>query len=138
MTYKLFVCSLLLSIFVGIAGCEKADSLQTTSSGLQYEVLQGGKGDPIGSGVIAEVHYTGWLLDGTKFDSSKDRNTPFTFPVGKGAVIRGRDEGVAAMRVGEIRKLTIPPELAYGDRGAGNIIPPGSTLIFEVELLGRK
>ena len=138
MTYKLFVCSLLLSIFVGIAGCEKADSLQTTSSGLQYEVLQGGKGDPIGSGVIAEVHYTGWLLDGTKFDSSKDRNTPFTFPVGKGAVIRGWDEGVAAMRVGEIRKLTIPPELAYGDRGAGNIIPPGSTLIFEVELLGRK
>ncbi|MEC9309417.1 MAG: FKBP-type peptidyl-prolyl cis-trans isomerase [Chloroflexota bacterium] len=138
MIYKLFVCSLLLSIFVGTVGCEKADSLQTTSSGLQYEVLQDGRGDPIGSGVIAEVHYTGWLLDGTKFDSSKDRGVPFSFPIGQGAVIRGWDEGVAAMSVGEIRKLTIPPQLAYGDRGAGNIIPPGATLVFEVELLGQK
>ena len=132
------MCSLLLSIFLGIIGCEKVNSLQTTPSGLQYEVLQDGKGDPIGPGVIVEVHYTGWLLDGTKFDSSKDRGVPFSFPIGQGAVIRGWDEGVAAMRVGEIRKLTIPPELAYGNRGAGNIIPPGATLVFEVELLGRK
>ena len=117
MTYKLFSLLLILTITTSlILGCQSEPSSGTTASGLQYEIIKSGKGDPIGSGVMAEVHYTGWLLDGTKFDSSKDRNTPFTFPIGKGAVIRGWDEGVALMKIGEVRKLTIPSDLAYGDR----------------------
>lgn len=110
----------------------------TTASGLQYEDTVVGDGTEAKAGDTVSVHYTGWLDDGTKFDSSKDRHQAFEFPLGAGRVIKGWDEGVAGMKVGGTRKLTIPPELGYGERGAGNVIPPYSTLIFEVELLGIK
>ena len=108
----------------------------TTESGLQYEDTTVGEGDTAQAGQFVTVHYTGWLTDGKKFDSSKDRNDPFQFKLGGGMVIRGWDEGVQGMKVGGVRKLTIPPELGYGRRGAGGVIPPDATLVFEVELLG--
>lgn len=108
----------------------------TTESGLQYGDLIIGTGETAKAGDTVSVHYTGWLVDGTKFDSSVDRGNPFNFPLGAGSVIKGWDEGVAGMKVGGKRKLSIPPELGYGDRGAGSVIGPGETLIFEVELLG--
>ena len=107
----------------------------TTSSGLVYEDIREGEGAVAAAGQRVSVHYTGWLTNGTKFDSSKDRNDPFDFPLGGGRVIRGWDEGVAGMKVGGVRKLTIPAELGYGSRGAGGVIPPNATLVFEVELL---
>lgn len=106
-----------------------------TPSGLEIEDLKVGDGDTAAAGQHVTVHYTGWLTDGRKFDSSKDRGDPFDFPLGGRRVIAGWDEGVQGMRVGGVRKLTIPPELGYGARGAGGVIPPNATLVFEVELL---
>ena len=114
--------------------------MQTTASGLQYEDTVPGTGDEAKAGQHVTVHYTGWLysngVKGAKFDSSKDRNDPFEFGLGAGMVIRGWDEGVQGMKVGGTRVLVIPPELGYGARGAGGVIPPNATLMFEVELLG--
>lgn len=107
----------------------------TTPSGLEYEDISVGSGAAAKRGTTVSVHYTGWLTSGDKFDSSKDRNEPFSFPVGVQYVIAGWDEGVQGMQVGGVRRLTIPPNLGYGARGAGGVIPPNSTLVFEVELL---
>jgi len=107
-----------------------------TDSGLVYEDLNNGDGEEAVVGHKVTVHYTGWLEDGTKFDSSVDRNDPFVFALGRGMVIKGWEEGVCGMKVGGKRKLTIPSELGYGANGAGGIIPPNATLIFDVELLG--
>jgi peptidylprolyl isomerase/FKBP-type peptidyl-prolyl cis-trans isomerase FkpA len=109
--------------------------MPTTASGLTYQDVVTGTGAEAAKGQSVSVHYTGWLTDGTKFDSSKDRGEPFVFPLGRGQVIRGWDEGVQGMKVGGTRKLTIPPSLGYGVRGAGGVIPPNATLVFEVELL---
>ncbi|MDK2122951.1 FKBP-type peptidyl-prolyl cis-trans isomerase [Parachitinimonas caeni] len=103
---------------------------------LLIEDLTVGEGAEATKGQTVKVHYTGWLTDGTKFDSSKDRGIPFEFPLGAGHVIKGWDEGVAGMRIGGTRKLTIPPQMGYGARGAGGVIPPNAVLVFEVELLG--
>jgi len=108
----------------------------TTASGLQYEEIKVGSGATAKAGNLVSVHYTGWLTNGTKFDSSKDRNEPFEFNLGAGQVIKGWDEGVQGMQVGGVRKLTIPAALGYGARGAGGVIPPNATLVFEVEFLG--
>ena len=110
-------------------------SQTTTASGLVIEDIIVGEGAEAVRGHAVLVHYTGWLMDGRKFDSSKDRREPFEFRLGGREVIAGWDEGVAGMKIGGTRKLTIPPELGYGARGAGSAIPPNATLLFEVELL---
>ncbi len=107
----------------------------TTSSGLKYQDLVVGNGPLAESGSTVTVNYTGWLTDGTKFDSSVDRDQPFQFKLGAGQVIKGWDEGVAGMKIGGVRRLVIPPSLGYGAAGAGGVIPPNATLVFEVQLL---
>lgn len=112
---------------------------KSNSSGLQYWDLKQGTGTTASAGKTVSVHYTGWLAsNGKKFDSSVDRGQPFMFQLGAGQVIKGWDEGVSGMKVGGKRQLRIPPELGYGSRGAGGVIPPNATLIFDVELLAVK
>jgi peptidylprolyl isomerase len=113
-----------------------SEEIIETATGLGYVDIVEGTGLQPKPGDSVSVHYTGWLKSGQKFDSSVDRGQPLVFPIGRGRVIKGWDEGVVGMRVGGKRKLVIPAHLGYGDRGAGNVIPPGATLIFEVELLG--
>jgi FKBP-type peptidyl-prolyl cis-trans isomerase FkpA len=137
---------LLASASVVLAACGSAAPAASTNpnpnatevtmpDGLQYTDEQVGTGTEATAGKTAVVHYTGWLMDGTKFDSSLDRNQPFSFPIGGGQVIKGWDEGVVGMKVGGKRMLVIPPQLGYGARGAGGVIPPNATLKFEVQLL---
>jgi FKBP-type peptidyl-prolyl cis-trans isomerase FkpA len=148
---EILIVSLGVALGCGGSGCAEApeneetappppidlegENMTTTPSGLQYEDLVEGKGATAEKGDRVSVHYTGWLTDGTKFDSSVDRGDPLEFILGRGSVIQGWDEGVAGMQVGGKRKLLIPPELGYGPRGAGRVIPPNATLVFEVELL---
>lgn len=136
-----------MALTLAMSGCTKnsetkdsskanVGSAETTSvTELQIKDLKVGTGEEAKSGKKVSVHYTGWLTDGTKFDSSVDRGTPFPFVLGQGRVIPGWEQGVAGMKVGGKRKLTIPPQLGYGERGAGGVIPPNATLVFDVELL---
>lgn len=117
---------------------QQSSSPVTTETGLQYEEIVVGNGAVPRYGQTVTVHYTGWLTNGTKFDSSLDKGQPFQFVLGAREVIRGWDEGVSTMRIGGKRRLIVPPDLGYGDRGAGGVIPPGATLVFDVELLGAQ
>ncbi|WP_115120630.1 FKBP-type peptidyl-prolyl cis-trans isomerase [Synechococcus sp. UW105] len=121
-----------------LGGALQAETSQLTASGLRITDIEVGTGPEASSGQTVVVHYRGTLEDGTQFDASYDRGTPFTFPLGAGRVIKGWDEGVQGMKVGGKRKLVIPSDLGYGARGAGGVIPPNATLIFEVELLDIK
>ncbi len=131
-----FTAFLLIGL-VAISGCANKNK-GVTNTGMKYEIIKEGTGPSPVRGDSVTVHYTGWLEDGTKFDSSVDRKQPFTFKLGVGQVIQGWDDGVATMKVGGITKFFIPPELGYGSRGAGGVIPPNAKLIFEVELLSIK
>lgn len=152
---RIFTCNRLMAIAIAavMAGAmaagtsipamaQNAGKTMTTASGLQIADTKAGTGASPRTGQICVMHYTGWLYQngakGAKFDSSVDRGQPFEFPIGTGRVIKGWDEGVASMKVGGKRTLIIPPDLGYGARGAGGVIPPNATLIFEVELLGVK
>lgn len=131
------VMMLILTSALGLGGSMAENKQEViTPSGLKYIDQEVGTGDVAVAGKTASVHYTGWLENGKKFDSSVDRGQPFSFPLGAGRVIKGWDEGVQGMKVGGKRKLTIPSDLGYGSRGAGGVIPANATLIFDVELLG--
>ena len=152
MRMQLTLLSMSLSLFLVACSQEAPQSMPAddqqqaaAESGLKIKTLKNGYGKAAEPGDFVTVHYTGWLYDenapdmrGEKFDSSVDRNQRFQFPLGAGRVIKGWDEGVAGMLVGEKRELTIPPEMGYGDRGAGAVIPPGATLVFEVELFAAE
>ncbi len=129
------VALIAIAVFYFTSQNNKNDMVTKLNNGLIIENLQEGTGQELKDGDTATFHYTGTLEDGTKFDSSLDRGEPFTIPIGQGFVIQGWEEGLPGMKVGGRRKLTIPPELGYGETGAGNVIPPNATLIFEVELL---
>jgi FKBP-type peptidyl-prolyl cis-trans isomerase len=122
-------------LVVALVGCATGTHYVYTRTGVKVEELVVGTGVRATPAHYVAVHYTGWLEDGTQFDSSYDRGEPMIFPLGIDAVIKGWEEGVAGMKVGGKRRLTVPPKAAYGDKGMGNIIPPGATLIFEVELI---
>ena len=131
------VAIIVLTLSVGVGGSMAENNQEvTTPSGLKYVDQVVGTGEAAVAGKNVSVHYTGKLLNGKKFDSSVDRGQPFSFPLGAGRVIKGWDEGVQGMKVGGKRKLMIPSDLGYGSRGAGGVIPPNATLIFDVELLG--
>ena len=130
-----WIILLIMFVLKPLSGKAAEEVVVTAASGLQYVDLVPGSGREAHAGETAIVHYTGKLTNGTQFDSSKDRNEPFSFRLGAGRVIKGWDEGVEGMKTGGIRKLVIPPQLGYGSRGAGSAIPPNATLIFEVELL---
>lgn len=138
MNKKVLVIAIILIIVIGGAWIVFKEPASSTNEiqGMKIDVIKEGTGVACKNGDKVSVHYTGTLENGTKFDSSVDRGTPFSFTIGIGEVIKGWDLGVAGMKVGEKRKLTIPSELGYGERGAGDMIPPNSTLIFDVELLG--
>lgn len=141
MTRSLVVFAVLLTLPALARSEDKIDpaKMKKTDSGLKYQDVKEGKGADAKKGQNCQVHYTGWLWEdgkkGKKFDSSVDRGEPFTFKVGQGQVIKGWDEGVGSMKVGGKRLLLIPPELGYGENGAGDVIPANATLLFEVELL---
>jgi FKBP-type peptidyl-prolyl cis-trans isomerase len=154
MKRNFFLILALFTFFAVAFGCGSSDKLTpsdipsasspmkvsgqptTTASGLQYWDIVVGTGATATPGSTVKVHYSGFLTTGQKFDSSRDRGEPFSFPLGQGQVIKGWDEGVAGMKIGGQRQLRIPPQLGYGAEGAGGVIPPNATLIFDVELLG--
>jgi FKBP-type peptidyl-prolyl cis-trans isomerase FkpA len=133
--FLLVLAAAVLVVVIPMAASAKEKKMK---DGLVIDDVKVGTGAEAKAGQTVTVHYTGWLTNGKKFDSSKDRNEPFTFHLGAGEVIKGWDEGVQGMKVGGVRMLTIPPSLGYGSQGAGGVIPPNATLKFEVELLGVK
>lgn len=130
---KIFICAVILFCFTGLTA--NAQDTVTTDSGLKYIVLEKGTGEQATKDKTVQVHYTGYLIDGKVFDSSVERNEPIEFVLGQQQVIKGWDEGIALMSVGDKYRLIIPAELAYGDKGAGNVIPPNAVLIFDTELI---